>query len=118
MEFTINGKKVQAELSAYTFVVYEQEFGSDMLSDVLGKVEVDSDDNAIVDFTKTDWGHLTKAVWAMCKTANESIPNYKAWAKEAKGLRLFELNAQVGDAIADAFFLAGSEEGAEGEGGK
>ena len=105
MEFVINGEKVKADLSAYTFVVYEQEFGSDLLADVLGKVAVNDDDTELyLDFTQTSWSKVSRAAWAMAKTVDESIPSYNAWAKNAREFNMFELNTIIGEAISDAFF--------------
>lgn len=106
MIVSIDGKNLEAEASVLTLVIYEQEFQADLIKDLFGKVkiEVPEDDESTLDFTLTDWSKLPKVVWAMLKTADSKTPRYSEWARKTKGVNLFELNEQVGDAVVDAFF--------------
>lgn len=112
-EFTINGKKAKGSMSALTFVIYELEFGTDLIQDLFGKVKADDlveDEGVAFDFTQVDWAKLPKAVWAMLKTEKESTPSFKKWAGNCKQMNLFEWNAIVGEAIDDTFFHTAATE--------
>ena len=120
-EVNIDGKKVKAEVSFQTPLIYENEFGGDLLQDVMGvhKAGEDSiveyktvegeDGEAEVevtgfDFTRVNWGSLLKALWASIKTADPSVSGYQVWAGKARGIDMLELNGVLSDEIADCFF--------------
>ena len=114
----IGGKTVKAEVTFYTAQLYEMEFQSDMLRDILGVQErggavelefeeVDGESVPVVakiDFTKVSWSAVMKALWAAIKTADPMTPSYAQWAKETSGLNLWDLNGVIGDEISDCFF--------------
>ena len=54
MKVTINGEEMEVKLSAFSMVLYEQEFGSDLIGDLNGKVKVDDgeEEGVLFDFTK------------------------------------------------------------------
>jgi len=120
-EVTIDGKKVQAEVSFQTATIYESEFGGDLLQDVMGahksgedsiveyKIVENADGEADVevlgfDFTRVNWGCLLKALWAAIKTANPAVSGYAAWASGTRGIDMLEVNGVISDEIADCFF--------------
>lgn len=108
MEITINGKSCKAEISVLTLVLYEEEFdGADLIADLNGKVyasDADPDEAVLFDFTKTPWTKLMQGVWALLKTADESVPHFEKWAREVKELNSFEAKQVLSDAVSDAFF--------------
>lgn len=72
--------------TAWTLVVYEQEFKSadevrgDLIADTMGKVIATSDDvltvnddgafvTVVEDYTRVDWNATMRALWAMLRTA-------------------------------------------------
>lgn len=126
-EVIIDGKKVKAEVSFQTAIIYESEFGSDMLQDVMGahkagedsivefKTVEGSDGESQVevtgfDFTRVNWGSLLKALWASIKTADPSVSGYTAWANNTRGIDMLELNGIISDEIADCFFRSSTSE--------
>ena len=67
----------ECTFSIATLVAYEQEFGRDMIQDVLGRVAVrDEDGTTVVDFRDTNWTATTRALWAAIKTANPKTQHY------------------------------------------
>ena len=74
--------------TAWTFVIYEQEFHSDpvegitgdLIADAMGKIIVTSDDlisvnedgafvTVVEDYTRVDWNATMRGLWAMLRTA-------------------------------------------------
>ena len=120
-EVTIDGKKVKAEMSFQTAIIYENEFGGDLLQDVMGAHKADEEGiveyrtvegaNGEVDvevtgcdFTRVNWSCLLKALWASVKTADPSVSGYMMWAGGARGIDMLELNGVISNEIADCFF--------------
>ena len=89
---------------------YEEEFdGSDMVKDVYGRQEVrrDGDDPDVLvvfDYTQTNWTALTRALWAVLRTADTSIPHYKVWVRNLPEINLVEIQNQLIPAMEDCFF--------------
>lgn len=119
-----NGPK-QVVASVYTMMLYEQAFHSDIVSDVWGRVELTRDDidgasqttrrNSAgdevvltIDFTRTNWTALTKALWACEKTADESVPIYEKWAEDVGEVDLMQLKNELLPVLNAGFFLAGA----------
>lgn len=119
-EVEINGKKVNAEVTFYTAVLYEEEFRKDIIQDFFGVqdssealiVETEDGDEpkVSIDFTKVNWASSMKVLWAAVKTANDRTPGYVAWMKKAKGINLWVLREAIGIEMADCFFRAGAAE--------
>jgi len=76
--------------TAWTFVLYEQEFHADeldnitgdLIADVMGKVVVTTNDmftvtedggfaTVVEDYTRIDWNATLRALWAMLRTAED-----------------------------------------------
>ena len=109
MQFSIDGKKVDAQASVFTLVLYEQEFGKDMIKDLFGKTSIDDveQDGAYIDFTLNNWAAIPRVLWAMRKTADNSVPRYQEWAKGVTGIDMFALNEEVA-AVGDVDFCVPS----------
>lgn len=92
MEIELNGKKVEFKVTVLTTVLYEQEFGSDIIKDLFGKVVQEDSNDVVFDYTTTNWTATLKALWAAIKTANPSTPNFSDWAAGCDGIDLFEVS--------------------------
>ena len=122
----IDGVKHDAAVTCITPSIYELEFGSDMVSDFIGRVddegngfvEVDRKGTVVaVDYTTVKWNNVLKCLWAALKTVNDKMPGFKAWAKGVSGLNVVDVRVAVSEAIDDCFFRARLEEDEpEGEG--
>lgn len=113
-----------AEVTFYTALLYEQEFGKDMLQDFFGvqgmdgPIGVDGDAIVTIDFTKVNWAASSKVLWAALKTADSSIPGYQAWMKGAKGANMWLIRELLANEIGECFFRTdvAAEETEEKEG--
>lgn len=95
---------VEAEFSVLTLAIYEQEFdGADLMQDVLGKTVL-SDEDAVLDFTATNWTKITQAAWAAIKTADDKLPSYRTWARAQSGLDVSALANAVQGEVFERFF--------------
>ena len=114
--------KVEAVATAYTLVIYEQEFGGrDLISDVFGRHEDEGDGkNAVIDFTSDNWLHELRAAWAMVRTAydlaydrGDAAPNdkpkpFREWVKGIGKLDMRELSLALVTECMDGFFHSGA----------
>ncbi|WP_028263941.1 hypothetical protein [Atopobium fossor] len=96
----------EAYCTAWTLVIYEQQFHADMIQDVFGRIdmsksryELDSKGEVLtVDYTNENWTKNIQALWAMLRTAseigfmdgdvaaNKRIPSYDDWIKTVKAV--------------------------------
>lgn len=114
--------EVEAVATAYTLVLYEQEFGGrDLVADVFGRHEGEDDgDNVVVDFTTDNWVHELRAVWAMVRTAydlaydrGDAAPNdkpkpFREWVKGVGKLNMRQLSVALVTECMDGFFHSGA----------
>lgn len=115
--------EVEAVATAYTLVVYEQEFGgADLIGDVFGRHEGDEgeDGGIVIDFTSENWLAELKALWAMVVTAYEiayergdAAPNdrpkrFGEWVKGVGKLDMRQISYQLAAECMDGFFHAGA----------
>jgi len=126
-QVSINGEPVEGDVTFLTAVIYEQEFSRDIIKDLFGKQDAESGAIEIagkgdkarivsIDYTKVDWTNVMRAVWAAIRTADDSVPSFKAWMKSVRNANSWELRSMVVDAAYDCFFRAElAEEGAEAE---
>lgn len=114
MEITINGEKKEAIFSIETLTVYEEEFASDLLQDVLGKATFDPQEAAeeaeeaqrgviTIDYTQTNWLACYKALWAGLRVSDPSTPSYKHWSK-GLSISATEVSNSVIPEVIDKFF--------------
>ena len=114
----------KALCTAWTLVVYEQEFHADMIKDVFGVIDAkktrivyDSDGTlAKVDYTNTNWVKNLMALWAMLKTysdvafaagdlaPNERVKLYLEWMSAVGKVNLDEVAAFVIDEMNAGLF--------------
>lgn len=114
--------EVELTATAYTLVVYEQEFGGrDLIADVFGRHEAKDDGGSVViDFTSDNWLYELRAAWAMALTAYEikadrgdAAPNdrpkpFKQWVKGVGKLNMRALSSALVGECLDGFFQSGA----------
>lgn len=129
MKIKIGEVEKEGILSIETLMVYEEEFGRDLIQDYFGKVEVRrsdlkdilpeedapvEDDSSIeeeqddvlfsIDYTTTNWTAITRVLWAALRTADRSIPAYQSWVKTLEAVNLNEINNQLTPECVRQFF--------------
>ena len=115
MELTINGKKIEAIFSLETLVLYEEEFGRDLIQDVMGKATLDPKKEAeeqanaqngiiTIDYTQTNWTGCIRALWAGMKIADPSIPRFKAWVANSHKIDVAYVSSAIVPEVIDKFF--------------
>lgn len=114
--------EVEATPCVKTLVIYEQEFGSDMVQDLFGRETVrrtdDSDVLFAFDYRDFEWTAALKALWASVKTADPSTPPFRAWADSLGDVDLMEVVARFIPEVRARLFRprADTVEGAQGGG--
>lgn len=112
--------ETEIQATAYTLVVYEQEFKSDLIKDVFGRHEADKGGKAVIDFTTDNWLAELRALWAMARTAydlkaarGDAAPNdkpqpFNQWVRGVGKVNFYKIaNAVVSEAM-DGFFHTGA----------
>ena len=114
----------EAYCTAWTLVIYEQQFHKDMIQDVFGRIdmsktryELDSSGDVLaVDYTNDNWTKNIQALWAMLRTASEigfmngdvaenhRIPDYEQWVKTAGAIDSDEIATFVIAEMQSGFF--------------
>ena len=112
--------EVEAVATAYTLVVYEQEFKGDLIKDVFGRHEADDDGAVLIDMTLDNWNAELRALYAMVVTAfelrwdrgdaapNEKPKPFKEWAKGVGAVNMREIASAVVDESIRGFFRTGA----------
>lgn len=125
--------EVEILATAYTLVIYEQEFHSDPIKDVFGKHQLDGEKAGVkdaaaagsaatlyLDFTQENWVEETRLLWAMVKTANvladdrgdvapnDRVPGYMEWMKRVGKVNMRDIADAVFDEAVDGFFHTGA----------
>lgn len=123
--------------SGWTLVLYEQQFGGDLIQDLFGKVEVRKsdvetalrnvgveeapereDDDPVLftsDYTQTNWTAVLKALWAGLKTADDALPGFTQWSRGLGAIDLGRLQKEIVPEAMRMFFRSDPVQG-EGEG--
>lgn len=105
----------ECALGVHAMMLYEQEFGSDIIKDLFGRVVLrrqadDPDVEFAMDYRDTNWTAAVKALWAGLKSADESVPPFREWERSAGAI---DMNAVVAALIPEAwrmFFRAGADD--------
>lgn len=82
---------VKVALNVYTLTVYEQAFdGADLVKDLYGRIDVNDEgfDGSTLDYTKRDWAKVPRILWACMRAADQTVPRYDQWAREAGDVNL------------------------------
>lgn len=115
MDIKINGEVKEAVFSLETLSLYEEEFGRDLLQDVMGKATFDPNAEAenaekaergviTIDYTEANWLAVIRALWAALKVADQSLPSYKSWSKGISAVNMAYINNLVVPEVIDKFF--------------
>lgn len=115
--------------TAYTTVIYEQEFHRDIIKDVFGRVDLrqaaanyDEDGVALaIDFTLDDWNAELRALWALLRTAylvaqrngedRPRVPGFSEWVMSVGPVDFHRISNDVVAECQRGFFRASSSEG-------
>lgn len=126
IDYERNGVEREYEATTYTLVVYEQEFKSDLIKDVFGRIDLrnsqtilDEDGNlVVVDYTSDNWIGYLKAFWAMLKTSEAicrrenrpclAVPSFNQWSLETRSIDMVELSHVVIAELNRGLFRAGA----------
>lgn len=120
-----SGKERELCISVHTLVVYEQQFKSGMIEDVIGKVRlsgdnvVDEDGTVVIaDYTIDNWTAYARALWAMLKAGAdlaraegrpyEKIPGFEEWSVLATNLDMAEVSRVVVRGMQEELFRSGA----------
>lgn len=120
MEFKVyyGGGEHTAAAGLDALTVYEHEFHADLIQDVYGVIDVTEGDleGAVkrsgaaddviltIDFTKTNWTAVVRAVWACLRSADSTVPGFSTWSKQTSDLNLREMNEAALPAFEESFF--------------
>lgn len=133
IDYERNGVEREYEATTYTLVVYEQEFKSDLIKDVFGKIDlrnaqslVDDEGNiVVVDYTSDNWIAELKAFWAMLKTSEAiarrenrpclQVPSFVEWCITTRSIDMGELSRIVITELNRGLFRAGATEADKAE---
>ena len=111
MKFDYGNGEIEIEISFYALLVYEQEFGGDMIQDLFGRIVINQEDSGEIalDYTQTNWTATTKALWACAKTANDNVQPYKQWARTmTNGVNMYSLSSNLIRCIEQELFRLGT----------
>jgi len=127
IDYNHSGVESDYEATTYTLMVYEQEFKSDLIKDVFGRIDlsrasnnIDADGNIIaMDYTIDNWNSYPRAFWAMLKTSEaisrsegksvKPVPSFIQWClNDGRGINMSELSQTVIDECNRGLFLSGA----------
>jgi hypothetical protein len=127
IDYNHSGVESDYEATTYTLMVYEQEFKSDLIKDVFGRIDlsrasnnIDADGNVIaMDYTIDNWNSYPRAFWAMLKTSEaisrgegksvKPVPPFIQWClNDGRGINMSELSQTVIDECNRGLFLSGA----------
>lgn len=119
VEIEINGEKKPCIFSAWTAVLYEQEFKSDMYGDMYSGVAIQAEKEGkrgsgkkgglLASFESVGSATMYRVLWAALKAADDDVPPFSEWSRgeidvnrfEVVGLMLGECNRRCFRAGAD-----------------
>lgn len=133
LTYDYDGSGIEREFlfSAYTLMVYEQEFKKGLIEDVYGRIAVpnkNAGETLIADYTIDNWQAYVRALWAGLKAASdlaaadrrsvEPVPSYSEWCMRVPSLDLAEVSRFVLDGCNRGLFRtrAAANENAQEEG--
>ncbi len=107
MKITVGDREYEGTMGVGTLVLYEEEFGRDLIQDLFGKVTVDDggDTALTIDYTQTEWTALLRVAWAAIRTKDPgSAPGFREWASSLGELNLNVLTEQLVPVAIRQFF--------------
>lgn len=111
MRIKIGDEEREAIASAKTLMIYEQEFGGDLIQDLYGRAvihrpEDDEDVLLVLDYTATNWTAALKALWACLRTADDSVVPFKEWVEALPDVNLMEVTGALYPEVQRRLFRA------------
>ena len=97
-------KKASASLLA--LFIYESQFGGADMARDLFEYRGGGGDLA----SEVNWTACVKALWAMLRAADRSVPPFEEWAASIEGVNLVDVAPQVLRAAREGFFRPGAAE--------
>lgn len=106
VEIEINGEKQPCIFSAWTAVLYEQEFKSDLYADMYSGVAIRAGKQAaagnadaadakadvlLATFESVDSATMYRVLWAALKAANDEVAPFSEWSRGEIDLNRFEV---------------------------
>lgn len=126
IDYQHDGTEHEYEATTYTLMVYEQEFKSDMIKDVFGRIDlsgaasnVDEHGNVVyIDYTIDNWNAYLRAFWSMLKTSEAiarsegrqvpAVPAFIQWCLATRFIDMSELSRVVVDECNRGLFHSGA----------
>lgn len=105
----------EAVLSIHTMMLYEQEFGRDIIQDLFGKAKVRKDEEEedvlfSVDYRDTNWTSAVRVLWAALKTADDSLPPFSEWERSLGAVNLHVVAHALMQEALRQFFRTGASD--------
>lgn len=131
IDYENNGVEHEYEATTYTLVIYEQEFKSDLIKDIFGRIDVrtaaqnfDENGNLVaMDYTIDNWNAELRAFWAMLKTSEAiarsegrytaTVPRFVEWCLKTRSIDMGQISQTVYDECNRGLFRAGAADSEE-----
>jgi hypothetical protein len=102
---TIDGKEVRFKSTGGTPMRYKAQFGRDFLADMmklnaLNRLKFDALDSSKFDLL--DFDPYYRLVWALAKTANDSIPDPIPWLDQFESFPIIKIARELQDMLASS----------------
>ena len=114
-EITIDGKEVRVKATPLALLYYKQEFGSDLLGDLVKMQNIEAD------MSQIDTVAILQLIWAMAKADEpKGFPSFEKWLSgfESFDLSDAEMFVAVMEEAADGFFRGQQKASGKGKPGK
>lgn len=126
IDYQHDGTEHEYEATTYTLVIYEQEFKSDLIKDVFGRIDInrakqnyDAEGRpTALDYTMDNWYENLRAFWAMLKTSEaiarsdgrkaEQVPSFVQWCVKTRNVDMQEILQAVFDECNRGLFHSGA----------
>lgn len=113
MKLDIGNGEIELEASFYTLIVYEQQFGGDMVGELFGEeghaspISVSDTGDVVIDYKGFNWTAAAKAMWACAKCATPNMPTYESWMRSMTDVDMWNLIGEFIPYVRQALFRAG-----------
>lgn len=110
MQLDLGNGPVELEISFWTLVIYEQQFGGDMIGDLFGKIEAEEGDDGqlYLDYSKYNWTASVQAMWAAVKCADRFAPAYEDWCRSMSDVNMWPLVEEFKSEVLARLFRTGA----------
>lgn len=99
----IDNKDVRFRCTAFTFILYKQQFNSEFIADI-AKLQESFNTNKAgkvtgIDYTKLSLDVFYQIAWACAKTADDHIPDAMAWLDSFETFPIMDIMPQIMDMV-------------------